>query len=262
MRKGCFSWFGHVLPLAERFALIREHGFEESSIWFGEEEELFEKGCEDDMASLARDAGLELGYVHARYSGCSEIWTNPDPLHSEIFARYRRALEYCRRHGIPNAVFHITRSNRRPERLDWGMEFLSCLVREAEDSGVVAAIENTRHNDVLDAVFQDIESPFLGLCYDSSHDGLSRGSFGRLLADWGGLLRVTHLSDNRGLADDHLLPFTGTLDWEALRDSMDWKSYAGCLSLEVVPEERGAPGDFLCQCRESLDRLGRLFGLE
>ena len=28
MKKGCFSWFGHVLPLAERFALIRAHGFD------------------------------------------------------------------------------------------------------------------------------------------------------------------------------------------------------------------------------------------
>jgi sugar phosphate isomerase/epimerase len=260
MRSGIFSWFGYPLPLAERLALVAGAGFETTSLWLGAEEELVARGQADSMPALVRDAGLELEYVHAPYKGCDEIWTASHFMDSETWDLYTGSLRYCQRHDIPTAVFHLARSSVHPGELDRGLAFLSALAQEGEDLGVVVALENTRHNEVLDRVFEGLDSAFLGLCYDSSHDGLEGQDLGGLLRRWGGRLCVTHLSDNSGGRDDHSLPFRGDLDWSLIRDSLDWKAWRHPFHLEVLPDREEDAKAFLAHAMAALGDLASLLG--
>ncbi len=53
-RRGIFSWFGIELPLDERLRLIKKAGFDSTSVWLGEEEELVRDGKEHLIPELVR----------------------------------------------------------------------------------------------------------------------------------------------------------------------------------------------------------------
>ena len=45
---------------------------------------------------------------------------------------------------------------------------------------------------------------------------------------------TTHVHDNRGRTDDHLVPFDGTIDWPAALTAVQKVGYDGTLLLEIV----------------------------
>jgi sugar phosphate isomerase/epimerase len=108
-------------------------------------------------------------------------------------------------------------------------------VKYAEDVNVVLAVENTRRQDVIEIALEEIVSPHLGLCYDSSHDFLYGTPPGSILQRWGQRLVTTHFSDNQGKRDDHWLPGEGTVNWDIIRTCFPSETYSGTLHLEVFP---------------------------
>ena len=48
-----------------------------------------------------------------------------------------------------------------------------------------------------------------------------------------GVIQGMHIHDNTGKWDDHMLPGTGVLDWDALLDAMVEYGYDGCFTLEL-----------------------------
>ena len=120
---------------------------------------------------------------------------------------------------------------------------------------MILAVENTRKSHYyLDQLYSSIESPFLGLCYDSSHDFLSVSEPGEILRKWGHLLVATHLSDNDGISDKHWIPRKGAIDWEMVKECFPKDTYTGFLTLEVVPKtgEVGSARVFLKKAFESI----------
>jgi sugar phosphate isomerase/epimerase len=140
-----------------------------------------------------------------------------------------------------------------------GLEVVRDLVKYAEDSGVRIAVENTQGADYVDYLLENIESPWLGLCYDSSHDFLYSDEPGRLLRRWGGRLLTTHIGDNDGQDDRHWLPWEGSIDWGEVRKSFPVGTYEGCLNLEVFPKDaRGeSVANFLAKAHRSVEGLNR-----
>ena len=49
----------------------------------------------------------------------------------------------------------------------------------------------------------------------------------------GGYIVTTHIHDNRGKTDDHLVPFDGTIDWTATLTALQKVGYTGPLMFEV-----------------------------
>ena len=97
-------------------------------------------------------------------------------------------------------------------------------------------MENTGKLHHLDHIYSSIESPFLGFCYDSSHDFLGAPELGEILSKWGHLLVATHLSDNDGVTDKHWIPKEGIIDWGIIGDSFPKDAYTGFFTLEVLPQ--------------------------
>jgi sugar phosphate isomerase/epimerase len=164
---------------------------------------------------------------------------------------------YCSKHKIPVAVLHITEGYHPPPITKNGLKIIQDLVGQAENLGITVAIENTRRPDYIDAVFSNIQSNNLGFCYDSSHDFLPGQSQGNILKRWSSLLLTTHLSDNKGINDDHLLPGDGTIDWKIIGKIFPKNNYSGALILEVdaKPDTRLTPEGFLHIAYERLSQI-------
>jgi len=66
---------------------------------------------------------------------------------------------------------------------------------------------------------------------------------------------TVHLQDNRGEGDDHLMPFDGTLDWNAVARVLDEAGYSGPYMFEtIVP----TPEEVMRRARETARRLHKL----
>jgi sugar phosphate isomerase/epimerase len=235
---GIFSWFGYPLPISERLELIAQAGFDTTSLWLEPDIHPEEPYLLADMPRLAQDMGLFLDYGHAPFEECNLLWSDTAADRQHVLDMYREHIAFCHRHQIPRLVLHLTKSNTPPPLNQAGLDTFAELLKYAEDVQVTLAVENTRHPGYGDVVFEQFESPYLGLCYDSSHDFLHGKPPGAILTRWGHVLATTHFSDNAGEHDDHWLPGEGIIDWNVVRDSFPTKTYTGVCLLEVFPQDR------------------------
>jgi sugar phosphate isomerase/epimerase len=68
---------------------------------------------------------------------------------------------------------------------------------------------------------------------------------------------TTHLHDNRGRHDNHLVPFAGTIDWAAATVETQKIGYNDVLMFEVA--NTGDPVDVLRQSAKARERLEATF---
>jgi sugar phosphate isomerase/epimerase len=247
-RLSIFSWFGFVLPLPERLRLIREAGFDAVTVWW--EDEIGYPVIEKErFPQMVRDAGLVLENMHVPCNNSNDLWSRHEPARKRIVEQHVAWLEDCAKHGIPLMVMHLTEGKDPPGPNGYGIESLLRLARFAEEAGVKIAVENTRRGDNVPFVLAEIESDFLGCCFDSSHANLHHRDRGEgLLTQFGHRVLATHLSDNDGVEDRHWLPGHGVIDWGWLGALLASSACGGRLTLEVWPrpeEMQQGPEAFL-----------------
>ena len=114
---------------------------------------------------------------------------------------------------------------------------LEPIADACERAGMRLAIEGIPHElataaAVFDWLRGDLELGQTGACLDTGHAHLTGGvtdAIERLAGD----IITTHLHDNRGTGDDHLLPFDGTIDWLSTLFALVKIGYAGPLIFEL-----------------------------
>jgi sugar phosphate isomerase/epimerase len=68
---------------------------------------------------------------------------------------------------------------------------------------------------------------------------------------------TTHVHDNGGKRDDHLLPYRGTIDWDAAMMETQKVGYEGRLMFEVA--DTGDPLEVLKGAVKARERLEKTF---
>jgi sugar phosphate isomerase/epimerase len=229
---GIYAWFGYPLRLDERLKLIKSAGFTRTCLWFGNEEEMVNSGRADEMPALVADYGLILDNIHAPFWNHHLMWTGAKEYLDKARTELRATLQYCGKHRIPIMVAHLGGSG--PATVNSPAFILvQELVREAEQLNVIIAAENGEGGlECLDYLFTNINSPNFRFCYDSSHDHIADKYKDQALQKWGHLLVMTHLSDNFGISDDHLIPGYGNINWDTVKAAFP-HNYPGTLMLEV-----------------------------
>jgi sugar phosphate isomerase/epimerase len=88
----------------------------------------------------------------------------------------------------------------------------------ARARGVTMAIENTPGEMAtplnLKNFLEQTRLTSVKICFDAGHAHLE-GGVPEALETIRDYVATTHLHDNRGERDDHLLPYEGTIDWSA-----------------------------------------------
>jgi sugar phosphate isomerase/epimerase len=109
-------------------------------------------------------------------------------------------------------------------------------------------------------LIEDEELPHLGICLDVGHARL-QGDVVDALETVAGYLVTTHLHDNRGRSDDHLVPFEGVIDWGELLIGFQKVGYDGTLLFELAAGADGAAAT-LRRAGAARRRMESLLGLD
>ena len=127
----------------------------------------------------------------------------------------------------------------------------------AAEAGVRVAVEVmpnplSRADALVRLIEDDLDDCDVGICLDYGHAHLM-GDLGEAIEEVSGHLWTTHVHDNRGRTDDHLVPFGGTIDWNGAIMETQKIGYDDVLMLEV-----GGAGDPIDVLRRSAAARARL----
>jgi sugar phosphate isomerase/epimerase len=140
--------------------------------------------------------------------------------------------------------------------IDAAFNSLEHLVIFAKERGVTIALENTPNElgspEALDHLIKETHLRDLKFCFDIGHAHMEEGvekSF-EVMRD---RIVTAHIHDNHGDKDEHLLPFEGTIDWDAALQAFAAMPQPPDLVLELKEQAGGKPS--LDKVREAFDKL-------
>ena len=134
------------------------------------------------------------------------------------------------------------------------------ICRAAEPIGVRVALE-VIPNPLSDAASlvtmleRDLESSSAGICLDFGHAFLM-GDVADTIETVAEHLITTHVHDNKGKQDEHLVPFAGRINWDMALMTMQKVGYDGTYLMELA--NTGSPADVLQQAKAARTRFEKL----
>ncbi|HTC62496.1 MAG TPA: sugar phosphate isomerase/epimerase family protein [Candidatus Saccharimonadales bacterium] len=159
---------------------------------------------------LNRDSGAPLSII------------DPERLRrQEAVDEIKRALDLVEQIPFRYCIQHVARQRDVPDERKWDAAFSSLehLSLFARQRGVTLAIENTPGEMAtpvnLKNFLEQTRLSNVKLCFDAGHAHLEGGAQ-EALESVRDLVVTTHMHDNRGERDDHLLPYEGTIDWSTM----------------------------------------------
>ncbi len=247
---GIFAGCLRRVPFAERLALIRAAGFDATCLWWDIEHPEADH-WRDAAPRMVRDAGLALDNLHAPYRRCNWLWTDDAEKRAHVVRLHAECLRDCARYSAPKLVMHLSAGTRAHVDQDAGLDSMMSLAEIAQREGLVIALENTRRDDLIDAVLNAAPANCVGLCYDNAHDHLYNDEPHALLDRWGHRVALAHLSDNDGILDRHWSPGEGVLNFAPVFVRLQRAGYRGTLMLEAIPKNaEETPESFLDRARQ------------
>ena len=253
------SWFGYEgLPFAECFRMAKQAGFDGVLLWWDDD-----NGADfRDQPEMARREDLWVENIHAPIDGLKHIWKDT-AAGQVVFERYLGCADDCAAYEIPTMVMHVNSGASLWPMSKLGIERFKRIVERAEQKGVNVAVENLRSGDVkrVTVLLEQIDSPRFGFCFDSGHHYAWTPEI-NLLNRFGHRLMALHLHDNDGSADQHRLPFDGTIDWKTTMAAIAQTGYQNPTTLEVLARKPWyadmPPQEFLNKAYERALKLDQL----
>ena len=169
----------------------------------------------------------------------------------------RRYVEFCGRWieaagraGVKHLVLHPAHAADLPRRdlVHRNVAAFQAMIPFCARHGVKIAIENDCNDrffstaDEIAEVLDTIGHPLVVHCFDTSHANWQGLDIPAAIRQIGRRLAVTHLSDNDGTFDQHLLPYQGNIDWRAVLGALREAGYEGTLNWELARENH-SPAD-------------------
>ena len=222
-----FNYFGCKLENEELYRLIKQTGFESTSMGW----------CDMNYADfryhpeLARKAGLFVENIHVPFTAANDLWLD-NLAGNALLDIYLQYVQDCADFELPTMVMHLSSGDEPPPFNEIGLDRIKRIVEKAEQKNVNIALENLRKTEYLAYALGNINSARLGFCYDSGHHHCW-SPHDDLLSKYGHRLMALHLHDNDGKKDQHHLPFDGTMDWDMTMKKLAKTDYKGAISLEV-----------------------------
>jgi sugar phosphate isomerase/epimerase len=164
---------------------------------------------------------------------------------------YNVLVVHC---GVPDP--HAAPGDNHRASLVRSLEELSPVAQRFGVQLAVEVIPNdlSTPSALVDLIESDIDAE-LGICMDVGHARLM-GDVVDAIETCSGHLVTTHLHDNRGRNDDHLVPGKGAIDWDATTLAFQKVGYEGVWMFELaVAVERRPILEQAARARERLESL-------
>ncbi len=227
-----------------------------------------------DLQEWLADAGLELHGIHApvsesfvggRWGPALSLASVDRDRRAQAVGEAERALHIARRIPVGVFVTHlgVPRAQQPPpgdNNRDAARRSVEELQQIAEPLGVRLAVEVipndlSRVGSLVHFVEEDLDGVDVGICLDFGHAHMD-GDLVDAIETVSGHLIATHVHDNRGRADEHLVPFDGTIDWPGVMTAVQKVGYDGTLLLELATH--GSPKATLVRAQQARARMERL----
>jgi sugar phosphate isomerase/epimerase len=277
MRFGISTHLFHATPL-ERDHLIEvaSYGFEALELFATRTHfDYHDEAAVSELARWLEETGLALHSVHApiTLSLSDGVWgpalsnASRDPDARRVAVREAQAaLAIAWRIRFPFLILHLgvptDLSKPGDNELDAARRSLEELHEIAAPLGVRLAVE-VIPNDLSSAaslvrlIEEDLDVPDIGVCLDYGHAFLM-GDVVDTIETLSGHLVTTHVHDNEGKTDAHLVPFDGRIDWAAAMMATQKIGYDGTFLMELANIEH--PRSVLEKARKARTRLERMIG--
>lgn len=213
-----------------------------------------------ELGALGKRLGVEYRQAHLPYY---DIFAEKDEAKVKIMEELiRRSIIACGMLGIRWTVTHPSTVYEAGHDMsvsyERNLEYYSKHVQTARENGVGICLENDF--EYKSAPYQHIycsnvyeltqlvdgfsDPEHVGVCYDFGHGNLVGHDYHRQnLNVIGSRLHAIHVQDNHGMADEHLLPFHGNIDWKEAMAGLADIGYDGDLTFEVQEFGRFLPLD-------------------
>ena len=227
-----------------------------------------------DLQQWLAEAGLALESVHApinesfaggRWGRALSVASPDEDERAAAVAETEQALHIARRIAVKVLVIHL--GVARGQTPPGGGNARGAARRSLETlkpaAGVTIALE-VLPNEISTAgslvhfIEHDLEERDVGICLDFGHAHLD-GDVVDAVETVSEHLVATHVHDNRGRSDDHLVPFDGTIDWPAALTSVQKIGFEGTLLFELAAH--ADPRKTLEQAKQAREKMDKLLAV-
>ncbi len=275
MRFGVSTHLFHHLRLdREHLVQVASYGFEAVEVFATRSHfDYRSPAAIETLAEWLSETGLALHGIHAPITdtfGAGDVWSATfsnavsDPVKRQAAVRETEAaLQVATRIPFEVLVVHLgtpaSKNNPGDNNRGAAVRSIDEICRIAEPLGVRVALEVIPNRlsepaALVSLLEMDVEARHAGICLDFGHAHLM-GDVADAIETASEHLITTHVHDNRGRDDEHLVPYLGTIDWELSLIAMQKIGYEGTYLMELAGGAN--PATVLEEARRARQRFER-----
>ena len=247
-----------LYTLAERFGdfkaveMVKEAGFDaiDYSYYYAKEcEEILGDGYREYAENLRKhldEVGICCNQAHAPFTFKYGMETN---VSEPKYLWMTHALESASILGAKNIIVHSINVPKGVSFEEYNIEYYKSFIPYCEKFGIHVAVENLFSRDAkrkcitgklgspgeLNRIVEKINSPWIVACVDIGHAALTGYEPEDFInAVNPKFLKALHVQDNDYIADRHVLPYMGELNWEGIMAALKKVKYDGDLTFEII----------------------------
>lgn len=207
------------------------------------------KKCIERVKKDAEDFKIDFEVCHLPFTIWDRI-SHDDNLVAEFEHILLASVDAAKALGVKCAVLHpntvpvLKKDYCEKSEFETVIKHLSPIAEHAKKLGVTLAVENLglyqadptlyRYCQSATEICQVADTLGIGVCWDFGHANISNAVQSDELAIIDSRLITLHVNDNTGLSDDHLPPFSGTVDWKDAMNGLKEIGYSGLLNYEIA----------------------------
>lgn len=193
---------------------------------------------------LAEQHGLSFVQSHATIMD----FCHPAKDYDGQLRRFKRSIEGTAILGAPWAVCHpatkVENGATAPSTHEENVRFFKAMADYAATLGVGIAIENMWGStggvkryaispEEVARLVDDVGKSNVGVCWDVEHASVEKLPQGEAILKIGHRMKATHISDETGPNNIHILPYTGFVQWEEVISALAAIQYSGAFAFEI-----------------------------
>ncbi len=205
---------------------------------------IFTCGNDEKFISFVKKKCLQTGLcyetLHAPFDGINGLWFADSA--RAVTDKLKHSVELANENGIGIVIIHLSSKENCPPVTDAGLKYFDSLVEFARSKNVTLAVENQRKLGNIATILELYpKGSGVEFCWDVGHEKCF--AHGReYMPLFGNRCITTHIHDNNMIynADEHLIPFDGSIDFKRTAELLNAYNYQGTLMLELdLPNEHG-----------------------
>ena len=260
----------------EHLVHIAAHGFETIELFATKTHfDYHDTKAAADLAEWLSDTGLQLHSVHApiveslkdgKWVGSFSNAAGDESRRKAALAETEATLGIARQIPFQYLVVHlgmptverVPPGDNQPAASRRSLEEIADMASRVNVRVAVEVIPNALSSATALArlIEEDLDGLDIGICLDYGHAHLM-GDLGEAVETVSGHLWTTHVHDNGGKRDEHLVPYAGSIDWDAAMMETQKIGYDGTLIFEVA--DTGDAVNVLERCVKARARLEKTF---